>query len=143
EARLRGIGRPLVVVELARPVHSPGGGVGRLLGHLHEAHIRIPGLLLALEDVREQRRDAEQGETGRDEEEDEPRDALHPRAPWPTPRWQWTHSTASEPVVLPRTMSCTKSPWQRRQFSWRIAAFFALIRIGSWKSCNVNPFEWW
>ena len=26
----------------------------------------------------------------------------HGRAPWPTPRWQWTHCTASSRVVLPR-----------------------------------------
>jgi len=35
------------------------------------------------------------------------------------------------------------SSWQRTQFSCRIPAFFSLIMIGSWKSWNVNPFEWW
>ena len=39
--------------------------------------------------------------------------------------------------------SCTRSPWQCRQFSWRIRLLFALIMIGSWKFWSVNTTEWW
>src|SRR5262245_64218376 len=58
------INRALVIVVLQREVLAPDGGVFSLVCQFHYAIERVSRLLLALEDVDEQRRDAYSRERG-------------------------------------------------------------------------------
>ena len=79
--RRRGQRRLEVGVVLGRPVLAPHLGVHGVLGHLDQAHGRLSGLLLALEDVGEER-EQEHGEPGHAEktQHDEPPAASRRRA---------------------------------------------------------------
>ncbi len=64
--------RPDVAVVLKREVLSPDRRVRRLIGQLDDAVEGIPGLLLPLEDVDEQRRDGDRRDGGQDDNGDGP-----------------------------------------------------------------------
>src|SRR5688500_2614781 len=54
KSRARHVGRALVVVIFAGPVHAPCSRIGRLFADLDQAHVWIPPLLFALENRRQQ-----------------------------------------------------------------------------------------
>ena len=149
EARARGDRGALVGVVLLGPVHAPDRGVGRVLGHLDEAHERLAAPRSCAPRCSRAARSAPAVSAATTEQRRREQDhvarcaidfslmiapsARAPRArrgraprgpagsPCPTDAWQCTQRFSSLCAVALAASSCTRSPWQRRQFSWRIA----------------------
>jgi hypothetical protein len=153
----RGTRGSQIGVVLERPVLSPHRGIHGVLGHLDHPDEELPGLLLPLEDVRDQ---------GEQEHGDPPRSragpatpgprpfplprtigcspallASQPPAPCPAPVWQCRQSSPRPAPPAPAVIAWTSASWHRRQFARTISRSRGVISIGSLKFWRVKATE--